>query len=465
MQTNGGSLRHLAVRRLLRLSLAAALACLGGCSAHGSQSVFSTPEGNPDGGGPSFGDATPVGPCVNLQCQQVQCAGGGHTTVSGTVFAPSRQYGDPLYNAVVYVPNAKVLPFSDGPSCDQCGTVTSGSPVVATLTDAGGHFTLIDAPSGDNIPLVIQIGRWRSQLVVPHIDSCVDNPIAPSLTHLPRNHYEGDMPRMAMATGAADDIECVLRKIGIDDAEFTPPTGAGHIHYYVADGANLTRPAPSATTLWGDLAVLRHYDMVLLPCEGAANYKPPAAVQNMIDYTSAGGRMFTTHYGYVWIQGAPQPFSTTAVWTPEGAPLADPLEGDVNVGFPKGAAFAQWLQTLGASAGNALVDIVEPRHDVQFGYSPAQSWITTSFPLQAVVELSFNTPVGVAPENQCGKVVYSDFHVVPQLLEYAAPSFPNECHEAQTLTPQERVIEFMLFDLASCIQSDGQPPAPPQSVK
>src|SRR4051812_17701112 len=29
------------------------------------------------------------GPCVNLQCQQVSCANGGHTTVSGTVYDPA----------------------------------------------------------------------------------------------------------------------------------------------------------------------------------------------------------------------------------------------------------------------------------------------------------------------------------------------------------------------------------------
>jgi hypothetical protein len=29
------------------------------------------------------------------------------------------------------------------------------------------------------------------------------------------------------------------------------------------------------------------------------------------------------------------------------------------------------------------------------------------------------------------------------------------------LTPQEKVIEFMLFDLASCVQDERQAPVPP----
>jgi len=37
---------------------------------------------NPDGGGPS-------GPCVNLQCQQHSCGGGGSTTISGIVYDPA----------------------------------------------------------------------------------------------------------------------------------------------------------------------------------------------------------------------------------------------------------------------------------------------------------------------------------------------------------------------------------------
>src|SRR5205807_1623542 len=92
-----------------------------------------------------------------------------------------RRYGqrlwraDPLVNVLVYVPNAPVLPFAPGVSCDTCDGATSivtGSPLVSTTTGVDGTFTLPNMPVGKNIPLVIQNGRWRRQMVIPDVASC-----------------------------------------------------------------------------------------------------------------------------------------------------------------------------------------------------------------------------------------------------------------------------------------------------
>ena len=76
---------------------------------------------------------------------------------------------------------------------------------------------------------------------------------------------------------------------------------------------------------------------------------------------------------------------------------------------------------------------------------------------------SFNTPVfpGGVPDGsvQCGKVVFSDLHVASG--NNPGGTFPGNCVQMGGLTAQEKALEFLLFDLSSCIQNDTKPPPPP----
>src|SRR5262249_25001241 len=158
-------------------------------------------------------------------------------------------------------------------------------------TKSDGTFELKDVPTGSNIPLVIQIGRWRRQVTLPIVvQACTSTPITdPNLLRLPRNKSEGDIPLIAIATGNADPFEWLLRKMGISDSEFTAPGGTGRIHYYVSNGKAMgPPPQPAASDLWNDAGALMNYDVVLLPCEGGENPKASPANQNIIAYTSAG---------------------------------------------------------------------------------------------------------------------------------------------------------------------------------
>jgi hypothetical protein len=422
--------------------------------------VFNVPDGGPP---PVVGTGTK--PCDNLCLKQMQCPGGGDTTISGTVYAPTPPaFGapDPLYNALVYVPNAPVKPFTDGVTCDVCTAQASGSPLVIDATGPDGKFILHNAPVADNLPLVVQIGRWRRQVVIPKITACADNPLPAELTRLPRNKAEGDIPRIAISTGKVDALECLLRKVGVDNSEFTLPSGDGRVHLFLGNGSNMGPTTPPETALTGSLDTLKRYDIAILECQGNPYFKPMADKQNVIDYTSAGGRLFTTHYSYVWLYDI-APFMGVAAWTANGphpTPLDTiPLTGTVDQTFPKGMAFAQWLEVVKATSPMpGQIQINVPRHDLDATIAPAQTWINSAAP-QTVQHFTFNTPVGVAEDKQCGRVLFSDFHV-SHVDDASLFAFPMECTDTP-LTPQEKVLEFMLFDLSSCVQPDSQPPIIP----
>ena len=148
------------------------------------------------------------GPCTGLACQINKCDGMPKTTVKGTVYDPGGKL--PLYNVMVYVPNAALDPIVEGVTCDKCGTIASGQPVASALSDAAGNFTMQNVPVGTNIPVVIQTGKWRRQVTLPMVKACQDNVFSGTETfRLPKNQSEGHLPKIAMTRGKADSLECL----------------------------------------------------------------------------------------------------------------------------------------------------------------------------------------------------------------------------------------------------------------
>jgi hypothetical protein len=408
--------------------------------------------------------------CTNLCLDQKTCDVGVTTTVSGIVYDPAGK--TPLHNMLVYIPNSAVQPFSPGVSCDQCTASVSGSPLVSAFTDTDGKFKLSNAPVGSNIPLVIQSGRWRRQVKIPGVVQCQDNPVAASLTRLPKNKTEGDIPLMAISTGAVDALECVLRKMGVEDSEFTSSSGAGRIHLYkgagsgsrTGGGASAGSATQSETVLLDSLSNLMKYDMVLFPCQGEefTNRVSTARQRNLVDYANAGGRLFATHYSYVWLHNV-SPFRDTANWkvNPGSKLYEDPPDqaGILDMSFPKGQALAQWLSNVGATSTLGQIPVQVLRNDVKGVIPPSQSWMTVPDPdhgpTNVTLHYTFNTPVGAAEDKQCGRVLFDDFHVEDRSppKQTTGKVFPAEC-DSGAMTPQEKLLEFMLFDLGSCITPD-----------
>jgi hypothetical protein len=419
-------------------------------------------------------------PCTGLCAQQMKCDGGVQTTITGTVFAGVSAWTqlapDPVPNVLVFVPNAPLQPFTPGAACRQCGADVSGAPLVSTYTEFDGSFTLTNVPAGSNIPLVVQLGRWRRQFKI-NVPACASTPIVG--LNLPRNQGEGNLPFTAVSTGNVDALECVLMKMGVDQAEFTPDNGTGRIHIYgggVASGGHGPGATAGGSTrqesaLLDTGGTFMNYDQIMLPCWGNPVAKSATARGNLIAYADSGGHFFATHYSYSWLVNNGE-FNNVAKWHPDYnnpggvtwtlnvSSIVPPSPPSPHIG-----TFAKWLNFVSALSNpgptvpaSPKVSISNPRHDADGVAGGSIDWIDGTDPVtnNALVEhFTFNTPVAAA--SQCGHAIFSDFHVTNSGGSNGQV-FPGECDKI--FTPQEKILEYMIWDLSSCV-----PPPPSPSCK
>ncbi len=352
-----------------------------------------------------------------------------------------------------------------GITCDQCGATAAGDPLVSAYTAPDGTFTLTGVPVGGTIPLVIQLGRWRRQFKVNIATSCGANSVPPKTLTMPTSHADGDIPFIGILSGGLDPIECVLRKMGILDSEFTDPGKGGHINFYLANGSGAPNPAgqgsgasidsatPQQTALFandGGTPNINQYDMVILECEGYAQAETASDLAAIHAYAEAGGRVFASDYAYAWLYQNGN-FSQALNWdvNQDGNGLTEVGTIDL-VSNPKGMAFEQWLVNVGVSVpGSGTVgDIFPVFHNSNGVVAPTQRWLYWggSTPMHS----TFNTPVGAPSAQQCGRVVYSDWHAEAYIFTHAT-TFPSACPTG-AMSAQEAILEFMLFDLSACVQ-------------
>ena len=397
---------------------------------------------------------------------------------------------------------------------------------------------------------------------------CAINSVPPKTYLMPSKQSQGNIPLMAMVTGDADSLECVLRKMGIDDSEFTDPAGGGRVQFYLGNdktgtggksGQKIDAATPAQSVLFGQDAqnqpVINAYDMTILACQGGPFEQSAADQATLRQYAASGGRVFTTHYSYTWLTNNDPPMSVAgktdnwsevAKWNVDEKDRADNAVGIIDLtSNPKGKAFQGWLEAVGASPGKAgtpgTTDVIVIRHDADAISSTAgqtQQWLYRNgtnnkkctvtagtctsntdctpkvcnvntalgctanadcnpggtkvcqnkpgFPACSTsadcggtnscvsqtckantcngnsylnqslpLHFTFNTPVNLSqdlttdpPTLQCGRVLFSDFHV--QNANENGLTFPAQC-DTQPMNPQEKLLEFMIFDLGSCV--------------
>jgi hypothetical protein len=301
----------------------------------------------------------------------------------------------------------------------------------------------------------------------------------PQLFRLPRNQAEGDLPQMAVVRGGSEALECLVRKLGVDDSEFTTDGGKGRVHLYVSDGGTATAGTGtladgsklgSDDSLLDSLDKMKGYDMVLLGCEGTDNIiegRPATQYFNVRDYADQGGRIFGSHYHdkFIWNDKTEdKPYPEVVKFQSGASALPSPATGTINTSFPKGAALADWLVNVKATTVRGQISIVDAENTVQSVLNPnAISWIGSPDAKTpgAPIYFSFPTPVdGPA----CGRMVFSDIHVASGSGDTGKQPFPTGCTNPE-LTPQQAALAFMIFDLSSCVQPETEEVRPPVVVK
>jgi hypothetical protein len=428
----------------MRAGLALIALLSSGCNAILGNDSFRGPGDAPSGGDGSVpGDASSPDACSGIGCMVANCARQGKppTSLSGVVYAPNGTL--PLYNALVYIPTAPLDPIEDGPANPACA---SGTPAVHAFTDVSGQFKLENVPTVANLPLVIQVGKWRREITVASVNECADLALPATSTRLPRNSSEGHLPRIAVSTGFAEPLECALRSIGVSDAEFATAGAPGRIDVYREALATVdqigTRFISSVDSLHG-LATL--YDMVLFSCDGEAVARSPVIRAALLDYIMRGGWVWLSHMQGSWLV-PPTPFPALATFELSNNEPPQPLTARIDTTSAKGQAFNNWLSHVGATSPPGQISLTYNRNNCKtIDSSLVQRHMflepSVSSGLSGVQMFSWSPSGG-------GRLVYSDVHF-EHPIDFAR-TFPGECTGAP-LTAQGKAIAFQLFDQPTCV--------------
>ena len=214
--------------------------------------------------------------CTSARARRRRCRrpapGATKTTISGTVYDPAGV--NPLYNVIVYIPSGPLPTLADGVTCDRCGAQVVAPLGVGADRHAGALHADARAGAVDDQRPARHAGR---QVAAADHDPERPRP-APNnaitdkdQTRLPRTKAEGNIPRIAVTTGGSDALECLLRRIGIADTEFTDDGGTGarpplrrrRRHEQLHGGRHASRPRRRCGRTATQARDLRHHRAVV----------------------------------------------------------------------------------------------------------------------------------------------------------------------------------------------------------
>jgi hypothetical protein len=137
---------------------------------------------------------------------------------------------------------------------------------------------------------------------------------------------------------------------------------------------------------------------------------------------------------------------------PQSQGVADSNFNYDNLAKVKDATLAEWLTLFPGVIDNNL------QVPVQYSFVVVDSVASSpSFPTKVWVEgpaLNYGVkPMTITFDyKQCGRVHYSTYNTEPNAQVPDAERYPN-C--IPTFSPQERILEYLMFEIANCIPAPG----------
>ncbi|MBI2344338.1 MAG: hypothetical protein HYV02_08420 [Deltaproteobacteria bacterium] len=271
-------------------------------------------------------------------------------SITGTVFAPNGT--DPIAGATVYLPSSSSSSLSTPAMVAKTVTVTcsgtsvscsdpSAAAAVSTCSCADGTFSLDVSSLTSGTTLVIEKGATSKTVSL----SCTETTCALGASDTTFSSSGTGALTMAVVTGAYDEIQDVLAKLGygtLDSATNRLDIGTEQFAIYRGGGSDDSALAsisettyPEASALFGTLATMQQYDIIFINCgadesvSGLSNISVPnskglshaeyhayhkafagsksvntTAVTNIQSYVNGGGKIYVTDLAYDFIEQA-----------------------------------------------------------------------------------------------------------------------------------------------------------------
>jgi hypothetical protein len=366
------------------------------------------------------------------------CAPNPPAMVSGKVYAPNGV--DPVAGASVHVPLA-LSPLPKNVQCESCAV--KGKFTSHIYSKADGSFVL-PVPNG-NFKLGIQKGHLRRviDLTVP---ACAQVALTKEQTTLPGKTAQwgplDEVPSIAVISGAYDQMEKVLDKLGLQERT-------------IYNGRDYGTGPESMQSLLQNGGLMRTFHVILINCGTkfeALVTSPGPARSNIREYVRQGGRLFVTDFSYDYVEqvfpelidfegsdstpaSQPEEPNAAEVGSELTSVRATILDKDLKawLGLPEIKALlpSSEVELTGFMTGWAVMKSVDAKTGGKVWVTAPVMWAGGSGVRPLTMTDEFRDTDGAG----CGRVAFSSYHTHGSATE---------------LSPQERILEYLMLEIGAC---------------